>query len=696
MFQVPLSVRYRVNSKVPKADAQCTHSYLYEDNLYVLLLTENSLHVLIVPLLAQENERLLCLEESPLCAHIECCEGDIQLSVLCPRKYMEFLVKEELVPIKEMACDFCKPEMMRRGNVTIIKSGTRFYKLEDRVFTQINISPYFSSVRRWGFVGEGRRFLGYSTRRHVHIYTLDSELVAKARVQGTFLPTSTGDLMSVDKSLVMVFKVRNGELVSSCQIDINMDVAAEWKHGDYISDANVVFLSGVLGAQSVVYVDGYLFNTQHLVTSFHLYRNCCFCISRSALYFLPNDPDFDLQFTKTEMDHIREMRGNYVGRKYLLRGMNGTQRAGHVLSCIINCGMRVGIRKMIINEIGKPSVHREGLALLMDLLRFDYRVYEIWTSRETDVNMIYDQISSMADEEDMNLEMLMKMERLSFLEVQSNLGKYESEYMYLKGKNELRQGGDYIQSFIRSGLPVGKLLLERGLISDVVYLYKNNRLGNLEMEDYEKIAILCFEKDKKEICAAGNYDLEENDVIELLVLAFNKSRGDIEKLVRYCSGSYLLLAGLVSKYQKDLEKAVLSACMENESFLQEGHALLECLGDSLSLCILRYMMFESTNDRKLLCNFAELLGDRVFVHKRRFIGRELFEERKPCEAESYDKIIRENIAKLRNLRSGCVWTDVLEASKWPCELQEYKRELQKAEKFYFRSYLSAENEQRVR
>lgn len=696
MFQVPLSVRYKVNSKVPKADAQSTRSYLYGDNLYVLVLTESSLHVLVVPLLAQENERLLCLEERPLCAHLEHCGGDIQLSVLCPRRYTVFSVKEELVAIREVACDFSKPEMMKRGSVTVIKSGNRFYKLEDCVFTPMNISPYFSSVRHWGLVGEGGRFLGYSTRGHVHIYTMDSRLVAKAGVQGTFLPTSSGDIMSVDRSLVMVFKVQSGELASSCQIDINMDVAADWKHGDYISEANVVFLSGLLGAQPVVYVDGYLFNTQHLVTSFHLYRNCCFCASRSALYFLPNDPDFDLQFTKTEMDHIREMRGNYVGRKYMLRGMNGTQRAGHVLACIINCGMRVGIRKMIINEIGKPSVHKEDLTLLLDLLRFDYRVYELWMSRETDVDMVYDQISSMADEEDMNLDMLMRMERLSFVEVQSSLGKHEPEYMYLKGRHELRRGGDYIQSFIRSGLPAGKLLLERGLVSDVVCLYKRNLLGDLAKEDYEKIAMLCFEKDKKDICAARHNDLEESDVIELLVVAFNRFRGDVARLVRYCAGSYLLLAGLASEYQKDLERAVLSECMANESYLQEGHALLECLGDSLSLCILRYMMFEKTGDRKLLCNFAELLGDRVFVHKRRFIGRELFEERTPCETASYDKIIKENIAKLRNLRSGCVWTDVLEASKWPSEFQEYKRELQRAEKFYFGSYLSAESEQRVR
>lgn len=696
MFQVPLSVRYRVNSKVSKTDAQCTRSYLYGDSIYVLLLAENSLHVFVVPLLAQEKERLLCLEERPLCAHLEHCEGEMQLTVLSPRKYTVFSVKEELVAIKEVECNFYKPEMMKRGNMTVIKSGNNFYKLKDCVFAQMNISPYFSSIRCWGFVGEERQFLGYSTRSNVHIYTLDSELVGKARLRGTFLPTSSGDLMSVDKSLVIVFKVRNGELASLCQIDINMDVAADWKHGDYISDANVVFLSGVLGAQPVVYVDGYLFNTQHLVTSFHLYRNCCFCTSRSALYFLPNDPDFDLQFTKTELDHIGEMRGNYVGRKYLLRGANGTQRPGHVLACIINCGMRVGIRKMVINEIGKPSVHKEDLTLLLDLLKFDYRVYEIWISKDVDVNMVYDQISSMADEEDMCLDMLIKMERLSFVEVQSKLGKYESEYMYLKGKHELRRGGDYIQSFIRSGLPVGKLLLERGLISDVVYLHKKSLLGNLEMEDYEKIATLCFEKDKKDICASVNYNIEESDVIELLVMAFNNSRGDVEKFVRYCSGSYLLLAGLVNKYQKDLERAVLSECIANEGFLHGGHALLECLGDSLSLCILRYMMFEKTGDSMYLCNFAELLGDRVFVHKRRFIGRELFEERKPCETTSYDKVIKGNITKLRNLRSGCVWTDMLEASKWPSEFQEYKEELQKAEKFYFRSYLSSENEQRVR
>ncbi|KAL0265594.1 UNVERIFIED_CONTAM: hypothetical protein PYX00_011307 [Menopon gallinae] len=674
----------RVNGKVPKVDVQRTCSYLHGDHLYVLLLAEKCLQILVVPLLAQEDERLLCIEARPLCAHLERVAEDVQLAVLCPERYMVFAVGEELVATKEVLCNFHKPEMMKRGETTIVKSGSRFYKLCGNAFVQLGISPYFSSVRSWGLVGAEAEFVGYSTRRHVQIYTLESVLVRKAGLQGTFLPTSSGDIMCVDKSLVAVLKVRDGELANTCQIDINMDVDAEWMHGDYIPDANVVFLSGVLKGQPVVYVDGYLFHTQHLVTSIHLYRNCCFCTSKSALYFLPNDPDFDLQFTKTEMDHIREMRGNYVGRKYLLRGMNGTQMIGHVLACIVNCGMRVGIRKMIINEIGRPSVHSEGLVLLLDLLRFDYRVYEIWMAKEVDVDMIYDQISSMVDEEDMNLEMLMMMERLSFTEVQSNLGKYEPEYMYLKGKHELRRGGDYIQSFARSGLPAGKQLLERGSVSDIVYMFKKDMLGDLEQEDYANIVKLCLEKDKKSICAVPGLALEEDDVIGLLVSAYNKVHGDVGRLVEYCTGNYTLLAGLGREYHRDLERAVLKECKANERWMEGGHAILERLGNGLPRCILRYMMFDKTGDKRFLSNFAELLGDRVFVYKRRFIGKELFEDRAAGEAVSYDKVIRENIVKLRNLRSGCVWTDVLEASKWPGEFQEYKKELQKAEEFYFR------------
>lgn len=215
------------------------------------------------------------------------------------------------------------------------------------------------------------------------------------------------------------------------------------------------------------------------------------------------------------------------------------------------------------------------------------------------------------------------------------------------------------------------------------------------MDDYEKIMKLCFEKDKEDICATEHYVLEEDDVIRLLVLTYNKAHGDVGKLVGYCSGKYLLLAGLRREYQKDLERAVLKECMANDKWLKEGHALLEHLEHGLSLCILRYMMFDQTGDKKLLSNFAELLGDRVFVYKRRFIGRELFEGCTASEAVSYDKILRENTVKLRNLRSGCVWTDVLEASKWPSEFQEYKKELQKAERFYLSSYRAAENEQRV-
>lgn len=680
MFQVPLSIRHNVNEKAPRTTPRCTSSCVFGNHLYILFVCDDCVEILVVPLLAQESEKLLFVETTPLCAHVEQKDQDVLLTVVTENAYSVFFVNENLVLRDEVPHHFSCAEIAKKADVAVVKCANSFYMLEDSRFKLLKISPYFATVRDWYLTD--KRFVVYLTCKHIHVYTLDAQFVLKEKQHGHFTFVASDNIICVDKSIIKISRVRDGALVSVCQIDINMEINAEWKCGEYIPKFNMIFLSGIVKDKHVVYVDGYLFHTQDLVTSFHLYRNCFFGLSQSTLYFLPNDPDFNLQFTKGEMECIENPQRAYTGRKYDLGETNCSARVGHVLACMVNTGVRVGIRKMVLNEIGRPDADRDRVTLLMDFLKFDYRAYQVWMDKKVDVEKIYCQISCIAGENEMTLKLLMKMQALSFTEVCSDLKEYHTEYLYLKGKHDLVRKGKYMESFMKCGRNVGKLLLARNLVSDVVYLFKENRLEDLDPKDYEKIRKLCFGEEKSKIWTNSQYHVTEEDIHRLLVFIYNRIGGDVKLLVQYCCGNYLFLEGLNGKYDRELENSVLGECMARDSFLKAGMDLFAKKRFALSLCKLKYRMFEKTGDKNALQGFRELIGEEVFVSGKKFVGKEMVEEHVQKD-RNYGEVIRENIAKLRKLKSGCVWTDVAEARKWPAEFAGYTREMEKAERFYF-------------
>lgn len=704
MFQIPLSIRHNITT-VSEFTPTNSSSLIHNDHLFILLNNSDNIHIVIIPLLAQEEEKVIPIEVSNIkTSRITIKENIPTVQVLTDSHYYELdplennIVKTKMADLNTMILDTTtsfKRIIKLNFKVTnprifdgAIISNNQVYQISDDSLIHRRISPYFYSILH---LEHFNNFMCYSLKNEIRIYKED-ELILKKRIKSEFTFQVNEFILTVVNNLVLVHRLNSNNPSSSSstlelffKIDINMEIKADWKYGFYNPGTNTVILSGVSRNTFVAYVDGYLFETPTLISEFFLFRGTFFGVSDSVLYFLPNDPDFDLKFTRQENERIYEKikeskEGNSkvednitgkmgdnsgkmeynsksnininsntspktnispntntpVGRNFRIQIYTGKRKkVGHFLSYILFFGTRILAKKIILT-----TENIDQLLLCLDFLKFDSSIYETFLSYEVDPDQIYGIVSS--DWIKINRNLLIEMIRRKFVEVESDLKEFSAEYFYLKGKFNLSNGLDYYDDFVRC-LSVGTIMTENTMVEcsiDSSVISRGSRRNSFNIGVEFNIDELLIRHGKIEdllklnkcglIPRVRNFVglkeqlfLAEDKYTSIRILrTLNITEGDRELLVDYCDGNYLWLVGM-----ENIDDLIFNKSVQTGKYLENAVEYFVEVGNFKCAVKLKWILYEKSGRKECLDGFGELIGDYVFVWNGRFVGREVVEKR---------------------------------------------------------------------
>ena len=201
---------------------------------------------------------------------------------------------------------------------------------------------------------------------------------------------------------------------------------------------------------NVLYVDGHLFDTNDLVQSFLVYRDCFVGVSENFVYFLPNDKDSRMKLLSSEerslLPNDKDSRMKLLSSEerllnnalsgsftpYTCRNFGFTDIAsikkqrthvGHFLGFLVYCGFKIECIKLIYNSLNKlqtiessgshdqDSAHKtlRMIKILHEMRRFGYKAYKVFVGKWIDTERIYTKVTEAIDPEDVTEDMLIEM-----------------------------------------------------------------------------------------------------------------------------------------------------------------------------------------------------------------------------------------------------------------------------------------------
>ncbi|KAF7684081.1 hypothetical protein TCON_0715 [Astathelohania contejeani] len=682
MFQAPLGIRSEISPALPTATPFLVDSLIYNDILYILLLSEKYAELLSVPLLANKSETRTLKIIFPLDGKLLINNGNVSVIIATDNKIIFY--DETLNVINTAAHKLINPKITLTDSKIFLYSKNMFYRFEFNKLKKLNISPFYYNIERYttGTIDDGDIIIYYSHGKY-SIFRNGSAVIGDIGNGDVFIAGNQILVISLGKvncfKLMKQGKYDQYSAILNQKIDTSIRYDIKWEYCKY--DDGILLLSGYDNKQCVIYVDGYLFNTTGLITSFQVYKNCFFGFDGTFLYFLPNDEDFGFELNNEENDeNISILKYTPECTGYEMDGI-----AGEFMGCLLYHGFKIQIRKMIFNILnGSEEPSPYFLLILNELNKFDYKIYKIFVGNEFSIKGFYNQITFLVPEENFNFKMLIKALELEFREIgwlEEILIKEDNDlknsYFYIKGVNQYYNNVNtgnakgYIESFLN---------LTSMRLRAVNFLMKNFCMDVIELVNV--------------------WGLDGVDVVQLVDLICEYSP-IVPKLL------YSKLLGRVFSKEEDLGSELRNEMLKElvgwgvktensgltnlirefkdtvcDLIYETRHSNIFFAGKALFINgdLRGYPILYSVGTEKALRICYDFMEDYVFIYEREFIDKEKIKRKLEYKIIKEEEVnIKENIKKLRSLKPGCVWTHTYKAGN----IEEYLKELKKAEDIYF-------------
>ncbi|ADM11758.1 uncharacterized protein Eint_061530 [Encephalitozoon intestinalis ATCC 50506] len=691
MFLVPLSVRNNLNFLV-RFDPKRSKMVVIGDELSILLWNEEYIELVTVPLLGRREETSVSKALPVIDAAISERDDGLHVFAITATKLYHFT--DGLSSFSEMAHNFSRPEISAWGQTVVIFSSNSFYLLTESGFKNLRISPYFRTIVTYSCGRTSNTdIIVYQTDSYTSIYSTDGIPILKKYpcTQKAFI--SDKGVAIQKNNEIFLYDVSDGvELLA--RINPNVRISAKWKYLKYQN--NLLYMSGITNSGYILYVDGYLFDTNDLVQSFGSYRGCFIGVSSSFLYFLPNDKDFDLKLLDSEYRLLNNvLNGNftpYTCRSFkfsktkenswdLAEEEGKERKIGYFLGFLVYCGFKVECCKLIcntLNEVEKDSKAIKKLKVLNEAMKFGHRVYKRFVGMNVDIEKIYGKITEIIHPQAINEELLVDMAEISF----RNIDFIEvPRYFLLQGRKLMEQGEEFMEPFYKcTGLfdDVVRILEKNDKIAEIILLWKKTGFGrdsSLECICKHNLAYLISQKHAYSIVSGW-------DVLRCLCEMWKKSKDRCKAsrdIVQFIGGRYDLLVGcILPESMKTLMSSdMVEYFLKYSPGIEQGISFLLSNGRSTEASALYYHLLITTGDRTYLDESLRNIYDKVFIYRNKFVGRESLEELKKKEEMDYRQIILDNTEKIKKMSSGCLWTNVCTAEQYPEEYSQYLQLLKK-------------------
>ncbi|AFN83246.1 hypothetical protein EROM_061550 [Encephalitozoon romaleae SJ-2008] len=690
MFLVPLSIRNNLSSFV-RFEPKRSEVVVMKNELKMLLWNEEYIELVSIPLLAQQEETLISKALPTIDAAIVVRDDGLHVFAITKAKFYHFT--KGLSSFTEISHSFSHPEINAWGEIVVVFSNNSFYLLTRNGFRNLHISPYFRSIVSYS-CGKSLNtdMIVYQTDSYTSIYSVDGipilekyPCTQKAFVADKGLAIQKGNEISL-------YDVSYGiELIA--RINMNVRINAIWKRFEISYD--MLYMSGISNDGYILYADGYLFNTNDLIQSFELYRNCFIGVGSSFLYFLPNDKDFDLKLLDSEYRLLNNvLNGNftpYTCRSFKLfdgehpweKGEGKIGKAGYFLGFLVYSGFKVECCKLICNTLNEVQNDKRGirkLKILNEAMKFGHRAYKKFVNMDICVEKIYGKITEIINPELINEEFLVDMAEVCFRDIDFI---EVPRYFLLKGKKLMEQGEEFMDSFYKCiGLfeEVVMLLEKNDKAAEIVLLWKKTGFckgSSLEYICKHSLAYLISQR-----CIHGI--ISGWDALRCLYEMWerNKDKQRASKdIVKFISGRYDLIIGCIlpPTLIALMSVEIVQHCFRSSLGIDQAISFLLSNGRCADASALYYHLFTTTGSQIHLEESLKNIGSRVFIYGNRFIGRETLEDLKERKELDYKQVILDNIERIRNMDNGCLWTNVCTAEKYPDEYSKYLRLLDERE-----------------
>lgn len=682
MFLAPLSIRNNLGSLV-RFEPKRSEVVVMNNELKMLLWNEEYIELVSIPLLAQQEETLISKALPTIDAAIVVRDDGLHVFAITKAKFYHFT--KGLSLFNEISHSFCHPEINAWGEIVVVFSNNSFYLLTENGFRNLHISPYFRNIVSYS-CGKSLNtdMIVYQTDSYTSIYSVDGTPILEKYpcTQKAFVADKG---LAIQKgSEIFLYDVSCGiELLA--RINMNVRINAIWKHMKYHRD--MLYMSGISNDGYILYADGYLFDTNDLVQSFELYRNCFIGTSLSFLYFLPNDKDFDLKLLDSEYRLLNNvLNGNftpYTCRSFKLfdgehpweREEGRIGKAGYFLGFLVYCGFKVECCKLICNTLNEVQNDKRGirkLKILNEAMKFGHRAYKKFVNMDICVEKIYGKITEIINPELINEEFLVDMAEVSFRDIDFI---EVPRYFLLKGKKLMEQGEEFMDSFYKcTGLfdEVVMLLEKNDKVAEIVLLWKKTGFckdSSLEYVCKHSLAYLISQRCIHDIISGWDalrclYEMWER----------NKDKQRASKgIVKFIDGRYDLTIGCIlpPALITLMSAEIVQYCLRSSLGIDQAISFLLSNGRCADASTLCYRLFITTGSQAHLDESLKNIGNRVFIYGNRFIGRETLEDLKEGKEPDCKQAILDNIEKIKNMDDGCLWSNVCTAEKYPDEYNKY-------------------------
>ncbi|KAG5860154.1 hypothetical protein KMI_03g06060 [Encephalitozoon hellem] len=691
MFLIPLSIRNNLSLLV-RFEPKRSEVVVMNDELSILLWNEEYIELVSVPLLGQKEETSASKALPVLDAAIVARDDGLHVFAITKTKFYHFT--KGLSSFTEISHGFSLPEINAWGEVVVVFSNNSFYLLTENGFRNLRISPYFRSIVSYSC---GRSLntdvIVYQTDSYTSIYSADGTPILEKYpcTQKAFV---TGKGLAIQRGCeIFLYDVSDGvELLA--RINMNVKINAKWKHLKYHSD--MLYMSGISNDGYILYADGYLFDTNDLVQSFEFYRNCFIGVSSSFLYFLPSDKDFDLKLLDSEYRLLNNvLNGNftpYTCRSFKLfdkerlweREEGKISKTGYFLGFLVYCGFKVECCKLICNALNEVQSDRKSirkLKILNEAMKFGHKAYKKFVNTDVHVEKIYGKITEIINPEAIDEELLVDMAEISFRDIDFI---EIPRYFLLKGKKLMEQNGDFMSPFYKcTGLfdKVVTLLEKNDKVAEIVLMWKNTGFckdSSLEYVCKHNLAYLISQRCAHDIISGW-------DALRCLCEMWKKSKDKCKAsrdIVEFIDGRYDLVVGckLPPALIALMSEEIVLYCLRSSFGIDQAISFLLSNGRHGDASALYYHLFATTGKQAYLDESLNNIGNRVFIYRNMFVGRETLEDLKERKELDCRQAILDNIERIRSTDNGLLWSNVCMSEKYPDEYGKYLRLLDEMKK----------------
>ncbi|TBU08292.1 hypothetical protein CWI36_0157p0020 [Hamiltosporidium magnivora] len=350
MFQIPLTLRHKISGLTSISSVNDISSLIFNSTLYVLLQSQKYIELVSISLVSEkESLQMKCI--FPISSSLSIHKNIIYvISISESYLYIFTKISEEsnLVLFQKIKIPgFKNPVILKGGRnnspkneklsifvftsnqihsfcteLLDMENEKRNLKIEKIKFCKIPITPYFTKIKNISLsVFNNQEIITYNTSSYVSVYfTNGNPLIKKCKLppfKDIFLYDSQMYIFN-NQNEISVCQIHVNSFILKYKIETKLDFDIKWLYLQHERDENEYFccekinsqirksntvpliLSGKMNNKYVLYVDGYLFETNSLVKTFQTYHNTFLGMSNDILFYLPDDSNFDLKFTSDE------------------------------------------------------------------------------------------------------------------------------------------------------------------------------------------------------------------------------------------------------------------------------------------------------------------------------------------------------------------------------------------------------------